>query len=256
MKKRIIWIDNLRGIAAILVLVGHLVPNESIIKNIIYNIHIPAFFFITGYLYHNKKSFFEYVKKLSKTILLPYFICSILSLFVYFILNEVSLNFSFIIENLFYLNGYIIWNSSLWFLPVFFFANIIFYFIDKYNVNIKYVLLFSLLLLLFFTTTKIILPFGLHIVPSALFWFSIGKLSKIYNNKFNNIINYFNKRVYLILLFFIILNTITIFSGRINISINEYPLLILNLFISLFSLFTLMFFVKKLNYNNILTSFL
>lgn len=81
--KRIQWIDIAKGIGIILVLIGHISLNKKI-NNFIYSFHMPLFFILSGYLYKNKEN---YVKKKTKTILVPYFIVSIIS-FVYWFLIE------------------------------------------------------------------------------------------------------------------------------------------------------------------------
>lgn len=54
MNSRISYIDALRGFAIILVVIGHLVQNNysdayhNSIFNVIYSIHMPLFFFISG----------------------------------------------------------------------------------------------------------------------------------------------------------------------------------------------------------------
>ena len=54
MNKRISYIDSLRGVAMILVVIGHLIQNNysdayhNSIFNVIYSIHMPLFFFISG----------------------------------------------------------------------------------------------------------------------------------------------------------------------------------------------------------------
>lgn len=54
-KKREQWADILKGIGAILVVIGHLVLYEGNAKVYIYSFHMPLFFFISGYLYHHEK---------------------------------------------------------------------------------------------------------------------------------------------------------------------------------------------------------
>ena len=68
--KRIEYIDILRGIAMILVLIGH---NDTILTNYIYSFHIPLFFFISGLTYKgNSVSLKEVIKKRFRNIVIPY----------------------------------------------------------------------------------------------------------------------------------------------------------------------------------------
>ena len=74
MKKRIEWIDTLRGFAMFFVVLGHaFVEKNNIIRNYIYSFHMPLFFFISCLTTERKDiSFFDYLKKKIKSILISY----------------------------------------------------------------------------------------------------------------------------------------------------------------------------------------
>ncbi len=65
-------IDILRGILIFLVVVGHSVEGNSLIKNIIFLFHMPAFFMISGLLFKVERFNYTYVLKKAKRLLLPY----------------------------------------------------------------------------------------------------------------------------------------------------------------------------------------
>lgn len=44
--KRLDWIDIAKGIAIILVIVGHTVPNPSPLRHAIFSFHMPVFLFL------------------------------------------------------------------------------------------------------------------------------------------------------------------------------------------------------------------
>ncbi|MEH1801566.1 MAG: acyltransferase family protein [Nostoc sp.] len=69
MSQRIVWIDSWKGIAIILVVVGHIV--EPVSKYIFW-FHMPLFFFMSGYLYRNKYDYFTFFKKKLFHLLIPY----------------------------------------------------------------------------------------------------------------------------------------------------------------------------------------
>lgn len=52
--KRLDWIDIAKGIAIILVIVGHTVPNPSPLRHAIFSFHMPVFFFLAGYTFRPK----------------------------------------------------------------------------------------------------------------------------------------------------------------------------------------------------------
>lgn len=88
-RKRIMWIDQLRGIAFYFVILGHL----SITKNLktwVYSFHMPLFFLITGCTLNIEKiyktDFITYVKRLATRMLVPYVWMQMLSFVIrYFI---------------------------------------------------------------------------------------------------------------------------------------------------------------------------
>lgn len=52
--KRLDWIDIAKGIAIILVIVGHTVPNPSPLRHAIFSFHMPVFFILAGYTFRPK----------------------------------------------------------------------------------------------------------------------------------------------------------------------------------------------------------
>lgn len=137
--KRIEYIDILRGIAMILVLIGH---NDTILTNYIYSFHIPLFFFISGLTYKgNSASLKEVIKKRFRNIVIPYLKLSLFLYFLWILLmnfqgivlykNDILKNFI----GIFYCQGAdsMAWGLQLWFLPCLFITSIIFYFISKIN---------------------------------------------------------------------------------------------------------------------------
>lgn len=52
--KRLDWIDIAKGIAIILVIVGHTVPNPSPLRHAIFSFHMPVIFILAGYTFRPK----------------------------------------------------------------------------------------------------------------------------------------------------------------------------------------------------------
>jgi fucose 4-O-acetylase-like acetyltransferase len=50
MQKTIVWVDNLKAICIFLVVYGHFADISPFLKNAIYSFHLPAFLLISGYL--------------------------------------------------------------------------------------------------------------------------------------------------------------------------------------------------------------
>jgi len=77
-RKRIEWVDVVKGIVMILVIISHteehFMPGQMVTLKIpIYSFHMPLFFFVSGYLFSMKGNFKEFVKGKCKRILVPYF---------------------------------------------------------------------------------------------------------------------------------------------------------------------------------------
>lgn len=123
-KERLSYLDMAKGIAIICVILGHIMTT-NVLKTWICSFHVVLFFVISGCLlnYTNSldKDIKVFIKNRIRTIILPYFIFSI----IYIILNYIILGFN--IESL-------KWNviytlimygcGALWFLPALFIAEI------------------------------------------------------------------------------------------------------------------------------------
>ena len=76
-KERIEWIDIAKGLAIMVVVIGHTVPFESFARNVIFSFHMPLFFILSGMTFRiaeNRKEFLNRLKKDSKRLLFPLFI--------------------------------------------------------------------------------------------------------------------------------------------------------------------------------------
>ena len=245
--KRIEWIDIAKGITIFLVIIGH-VSNNTTINYFIYSFHMPLFFIISGFLYKKKEN---YTKRKFKSILIPYFIFSILSFMYWFIIERnfreqnISAFKAFI--NIFLAfaenNGYI-FNVVLWFLPCLFFTEIIFnLLITKVNYKyMKYIMFTSSIIgFIIPRITSIRLPFCIDIVFTSIVFYYIGFLLK---NKLNNI----NKklpqnRFYYIMIVILIIITVAILSAieqganMMNLKYNNYILFYLTALLGFFMVY-------------------
>ncbi len=85
-KKRILWIDVARGIAILLVVLGHCIGDLNDPGNrFILAFHMPLFFFISGMCISEKViPLKEYLMKKIRTLLMPQFVLGTMN----FILNR------------------------------------------------------------------------------------------------------------------------------------------------------------------------
>lgn len=161
---------------------------------------MPLFFFISGYLFQEKKedSLIAFIKRKSKRILIPYFAFAILSLIPYYLfagniqssLGNVEVSSNNIASSLltvFYGSGHgdvLIQNSPLWFLPCYFLVVVIAKLVYEKTGNFKFKsLALSLFFLLiggivyhFFNRTY---PFGFETALVMLFFYFLGYQLKL-----------------------------------------------------------------------------
>lgn len=153
MQKREVYIDKVKGLAIILIVLGHIIllkeNVESKICMYIYTFHVPIFFIISGILISLKNikeqnlNLKEYFIIKTKKFLYPYFSFSIL--FIIYLLIKFIFGYESIIKiikiflNTIFLFGY----GPAWFLPTLLLSEIIFIMIiKKYNKSKKSIILF------------------------------------------------------------------------------------------------------------------
>ena len=126
-KERIEWVDIFKALVICSMVIGHATGKFN---GYIYQFHMAAFFFISGYTASiQKKSFFEVLWRKWFSLMLPFY--TIFFLFVFFVwllykFNIYSFLFSspypgllFTIQQFFnYGNVYIEWLGATWFIPV------------------------------------------------------------------------------------------------------------------------------------------
>ena len=248
------WIDCYKGIGAILILIGHIMPFNNPIKVFLYSFHIPLFFFISGYLYNDKRSFADTFKKKMNTLIKPFIIWNSISFIIYMIFTyDGSLTKIEMVKNLIFFNGSTIFNSSLWFLPILFYVDIIYKFIIRNKPTIKNNLI---LIFLFFTIGtilikyKINLMFGLSLIPFMMIFYCLGCIFKKMK-KIKNILP--NKIIFVFLLVILIL--LSNLNGKVTISINQYNNLFLFFVNSIIGIYLVYSISYKLKENKFLKAF-
>lgn len=230
------YIDFLKGIGIILVILGH---HKNILTNWIYSFHMPLFFILSGVFHKNEESFFKFIKKKSKGLLVPYYVLSAI-LFVFWLvigrkygesaINKTPIKESFagIFYGIIRIKGVssMEWGEPMWFLLCLFVVSTIFYFLCK--LDLKKVILIEIFLFFISITSKkyipIALPWNIQRAFIDIIFYSIGyycrtfikdqsskkffqigiiclfvNLSIYFNNKyFKGLINYNIDLIYLI----------------------------------------------------------
>jgi acyltransferase len=138
--ERIYWIDTLRAIAIIFVVVGHtpgIQHYEAVVKYI-YSFHIPLFFLISGVLFNPKVTESGYVPFLRdqvRALLIPYFAWGLLTYLPWVIISRHHGSYPDLsplkpLIGLLYGTGsgtWLIHNGALWFLPCLFATRLLFF---------------------------------------------------------------------------------------------------------------------------------
>lgn len=162
---RTAWIDLLKGIAIMFVVLGHnpLTTTYPKIFNVIFSFHIPLFFFISGYLFNLDLAGRDICKKRFNSLIKPYiFTVGFISLIYILVKSRPSLLW------------YILWGVygngpnlpktvlHLWFLPNLFLVTLLTWLLFRYVRLIKTFIVFQFLLIAAFLVLGFL---GIH-----LFW--------------------------------------------------------------------------------------
>jgi acyltransferase len=211
--ERISWIDIARGIGILLVLYGHALTADSY-RHIIYAFHMPLFFFLSGVVYHHKKSqhFLPFLWKNIKSILLPYFFFALLSYGIWYFNLKSDLTTPEFLQHMYGIlygnsnNNLLFFNVVLWFLPCLFITKVAFELLTRISEKkvflIPILFFFSLLGYLhslYFSKTKLF--FSAETALTAIVFFGIGYLWNKYNESILSKIKPYNIH----LLFFLVM---------------------------------------------------
>lgn len=77
------WIDWGKALGILLVVMGHSVYASKDVTSFIFVIHMPLFFFVSGYLFKTSRSWHEISVSNVKTLLVPYIGFNIIGFFYY-----------------------------------------------------------------------------------------------------------------------------------------------------------------------------
>jgi fucose 4-O-acetylase-like acetyltransferase len=174
-------IDNVKGLAILLVVLGHIASPLSIV---IFSFHIPLFFFLGGMFIKHAYSISVFLQKNFVRLIIPFFIFGVLGLVVNdiknLLLHRPQEDF---VQSI---TGLLFWMDMphlqhygfvLWFLPALFWARILSFCLTKY-LKINEWLIFMLCVMgsYFFSNSSFTLPFGLDKGLVAVPWVFMGSV--------------------------------------------------------------------------------
>ncbi|MEO8324613.1 MAG: acyltransferase family protein [Nitrospirota bacterium] len=191
---RVYWIDALKAMAIIFVVVGHTpgIQGYSNLVKYIYSFHIPLFFLISGVLFDYEsvgKSLPSFLQKQTRTLLVPYFAWGLLTYIPWFMIarhfgSYPDLNPLKPLLGMLYGTGsgtWLIHNGALWFLPCLFVTRVIFFATIKCVPRSTLPIAFAVLMASGFICVRLVpfpLPWGLDLSLVAIGFFGAGFLLK------------------------------------------------------------------------------
>ena len=187
-KKRIEWIDVARALSMFIIIYAHIYDDAQITR-FVHLFHVPVFFFLSGIVWKNKNRKFGTVCWNSfKSLMIPFYVCSIISIAVYLVLGKFvpskgdSLSVLQCLGGMLYANsrtGLMNWNRPLWFIPCLFVVRILWEIIVRLvksekmrAVTVASVFVIGMLISYFFNGIK--MPFELEISLVMLFYYYLG----------------------------------------------------------------------------------
>lgn len=178
--KRIEWVDALKGFGIFCVTLGHLSCNY-LLETHIYSFHMFLFFFISGFLHNNSQGDFKkYMAKKTKALLIPFLLWNFLSCLAGAVLFKNTITES--VRLFFFLDGEVCWNAPIWFLQQLFMVSVVFFFIEKYIPQGKY-LSIPVLFVLWMLVSGNNIFLKLNILPVCLLFYTLGNIFRHFYDK-------------------------------------------------------------------------
>ena len=230
-KKRIEYLDIFRSLGIIAMVMGH-VGFGSEFDHFIHAFHMPMFFWISGFLFkHKSKSeltFWDLVVKKAKALLLPYVVFGIAHYILYICINHNEIDISPLLHLVsFNTNGLPIC-GALWFLTALFFADILFFVIDRYIASEPLKAIVIVLIALVGNMYKLVflytLPFALCPAFVGVGLYYIGYLCRKFDK--NQVANFlFNLPWIINIPLGIVTAVLVFFNGYINMRAETYAII-------------------------------
>ena len=195
---RLQWLDTAKGITILLMVLGH-TSIPSVLSNFIWAFHMPLFFIASGWTTNwGKSGFMGFTKRKVRTLLVPFFVYSLVVLLMQISQGWVDFNY-------WIYNGWM--SYALWFIPVLFLASLFAKLI--YGIKNRYLLLGCACMFAgisgILSFYRLHLPWTLSSVPFATFLIVVG----IELKRFNSII--VDSKLWYILILFIVTAVISHF---------------------------------------------
>jgi fucose 4-O-acetylase-like acetyltransferase len=191
MKLRVEWIDIAKGIAIILVVLGHTLSSSNPLWAIIYSFHMPLFFLLAGYTFKVKDNK-TVIKSSAIRLLVPYAVCYVL-ITLAAIIWQSGFNVQWFISQLgafFFASAIPVKYFNLpgvgiiWFLWALFLSriclNVVLKFCDQRGITepLRFAFFFGMSVVGGLIGTYLFLPLALDLVTATMFFMYLGYLIK------------------------------------------------------------------------------
>lgn len=179
MQSKVKWIDNLKGLTMLAVVLGHI---ATPLTGFIFSWHMPAFFFLSGFFINIERPIRESIKKEAKRLIVPFFIFGLLGIVAEIIKRNLFPGFEFAYQDFSIvkeLQGLFFWMDFthmhqygfvLWFLVALFWGKIILQFLLKVIKNKIVIGIICLALFFALANQNFILPFSADKALFSLVW--------------------------------------------------------------------------------------
>lgn len=215
MQERLQYLDSMKGLAIIMVIMGHvelsILRSTTIVTTVVSFLHIPIFMFISGLLLAKGNSLNKNIYSLFSTkfkrLIIPFASFSFLYAFV----------FNISLKNIFFSN----YKYGFWFTFTLFFLIIIVLFVNKLTQKVNHVIILFLIYLMVYALLCYlhfyqIIPMRIgnlisfsqliYYYPVFVFGFLMGKYPGIYRWLFDNVYLAFGSLLFYVVLIFLVWN--------------------------------------------------
>ena len=243
--KRIASIDIAKGVGMMFIMWGHIM-RFGITNHWVYVFHIPLFFFLSGLVFSYEKygSFRVFLKRKFHTLLIPYFIYSVVTwviwaLYSFFTHADIESYWMPLLQTFIAQGsaGYLIHNGTLWFVTCLFVVECLYWMIGRLKIWIRLVVLGLCAVLGVFLSTYngpvdfTLLPWNIEVALMVIIFYAAGDLLKTHLS-IESINDYIKNHTFFFVVLSVLLGlfvyVVAIINGKVSMghaNPGKYPLL-------------------------------